>query len=76
MGNTVGNSKVIDKDGKVNFAKISEGTYYLKETVGNLPFIGDGVDSANGETIYKIEVKNENNKTVVYLVVRKLKMEN
>ena len=43
-GNTVGNSKVIDKDGKVNFAKISEGTYYLKETVGNLPFIGDGVD--------------------------------
>ena len=31
-GNTVGNSKVIDKDGKVNFAKISEGTYYLKET--------------------------------------------
>ncbi|MFQ7171077.1 MAG: SpaA isopeptide-forming pilin-related protein [Thomasclavelia ramosa] len=36
-GNTVGNSKVIDKDGKVNFAKISEGTYYLKETVGNLP---------------------------------------
>ncbi|MFR2501010.1 MAG: SpaA isopeptide-forming pilin-related protein [Coprobacillus cateniformis] len=38
-GNTVGNSKVIDKDGKVNFAKISEGTYYLKETVGNLPFI-------------------------------------
>lgn len=66
-GNTVGNSKVIDKDGKVNFAKISEGTYYLKETVGNLPFIGDGVDSANGETIYKIEVKNENNKAVVYL---------
>ena len=66
-GNTVGNSKVIDKDGKVNFAKISEGTYYLKETVGNLPFIGDGVDSANGETIYKVEVKNENNKAVVYL---------
>ena len=39
----------------------------MKETVGNLPFIGDGVDSANGETIYKIEVKNENNKAVVYL---------
>lgn len=71
-GNTVGNSKVIDKDGKVNFAKISEGTYYLKETVGNLPFIGDGVDSANGETIYKIEVKNENNKAVVYLDGKKI----
>lgn len=71
-GNTVGNSKVIDKDGKVNFAKISEGTYYLKETVGNLPFIGDGVDSANGETIYKIEVKNENNKAVVYLDDKKI----
>ena len=70
--NTVGNSKVIDKDGKVNFAKISEGTYYLKETVGNLPFIGDGVDSANGETIYKIEVKNENNKAVVYLDGKKI----
>ena len=71
-GNIVGNSKVIDKDGKVNFAKISEGTYYLKETVGNLPFIGDGVDSANGETIYKIEVKNENNKAVVYLDGKKI----
>ena len=57
---------------KVNFAKISEGTYYLKETVGNLPFIGDGVDSANGETIYKIEVKNENNKAVVYLDGKKI----
>ena len=67
-GNTVGNSKVIDKDGKVNFAKISEGTYYLKETVGNLPFIGDGVDSANGETIYKIEVKNENNKHLSHIL--------
>ena len=40
--------------------------------VGNLPFIGDGVDSANGETIYKIEVKNENNKAVVYLDGKKI----
>lgn len=66
-GNTVGNMTRLDENGQVIFKNINEGTYYLKEDVSNLPFVGDGVDTANGQTVYRVEIKNENKQAVVYL---------
>ncbi len=66
-GNTVGNMTELNEAGQVIFKNINEGTYYLKEDVGNLPFVGDGVETTNGQTVYQLEVKNENNGAVVYL---------
>ena len=57
-GNTVGNSVALNKDGQVIFENMTEGTYYLKETTGDLPI--------TSKEVSKIEIKNENNQAVVY----------